>query len=241
MIFQRTQLLIGEENLNKLQNSHILVFGVGGVGGFVVEALVRAGVGEITVVDFDTVDITNLNRQIIATQETVGMDKVLAIKERALTINPNVKINPFKEKFFKDKKDLFFTEEKKYDYIVDAIDIVTAKLDLIEIASAKSIPIISSMGTGNKINPTMLEVSDIYKTSVCPLAKVMRKELKDRRIKKLKVIYSREIPMKPKNEDGSREKKVNVGSISFVPSVAGLIIASEVIKDICNLKNIGGN
>lgn len=241
MIFQRTELLIGAENLQKLKDSHVIVFGVGGVGGFAVESLVRAGIGEITVVDFDTVDITNMNRQIIATQTSVGRDKVELIKERALSINPNIKIHPYKEKFFRHNSDLFFSKEHKYTYIVDAIDIVTAKIDLIEIAKEQNIPIISSMGTGNKINPTMLEVTDIHKTSVCPLAKVMRKELKERRINKLKVIYSREIPMKPKNNDGNREKQNNVGSISFVPSVAGLIIASEVIKDICGLKNIGGN
>ena len=232
MIFQRTELLIGTENLDKLNSSHVLVFGVGGVGGFVVEALVRAGVGELTVVDFDTVDITNLNRQIIATQDTVG---------RALSINPNIKINAYKEKFFKDKREIFFSENKKYTYIVDAIDIVTAKLDLITIAKELKIPIISSMGTGNKINPTMLEVADISKTSVCPLAKVMRAELKKRRIQKVKVLFSKELPMKPKNLENNREKQNNVGSISFVPSVAGLIIASEVIKDITGLKNLGGN
>ncbi|MBC2850716.1 tRNA threonylcarbamoyladenosine dehydratase [Cetobacterium sp. 8H] len=241
MIFQRTELLIGEENLIKLKKSHVIVFGVGGVGGFAVEALVRAGVGELTVVDFDTVDITNLNRQIIATQNTIGKDKVEVIKERALSINPNLKINAYKEKFFLDKKEMFFSLEKKYDYIVDAIDIVTAKLDLISIAKELKIPIISSMGTGNKINPAMLEIADITKTSVCPLAKVMRQELKKRRINKLKVIYSRELPIKPKKSENNREKQNNVGSISFVPSVAGLIIASEVIKDICDLKNGGGN
>nr|WP_307775230.1 tRNA threonylcarbamoyladenosine dehydratase [uncultured Cetobacterium sp.] len=241
MMFQRTELLIGSGNLERLQNSHILIFGVGGVGGFTVEALVRSGVGEISVVDFDTVDITNLNRQIIATQNTVGKDKVEVIKERALSINPNIKINAYKEKFFKDKKELFFAENKKYDYIVDAIDIVTAKLDLITIAKELNIPIISSMGTGNKINPMMFEVADISKTSVCPLAKVMRQEVKKRRLGKLKVIYSKEVPMKPKNLDNNREKQNNVGSIAFGPSVAGLIIASEVIKDICGLKNSGGN
>ncbi|MEG0068397.1 tRNA threonylcarbamoyladenosine dehydratase [Cetobacterium sp.] len=241
MIFQRTELLIGEENLTKLKNSHVIVFGVGGVGGFAVESLVRAGVGELTVVDFDTVDVTNLNRQIIATQNTIGKDKVEVIRERALSINPNLKINAYKEKFFLDKKEMFFSLDKKYDYIVDAIDIVTAKLDLISIAKELKIPIISSMGTGNKINPTMLEVADINKTSVCPLAKVMRQELKKRRINKLKVIYSRELPIKPKKTENNREKQNNVGSISFVPSVAGLIIASEVIKDICDLKNGGGN
>ncbi|WP_297596809.1 tRNA threonylcarbamoyladenosine dehydratase [uncultured Cetobacterium sp.] len=241
MIFQRTELLIGEDNLIKLKKSHVIVFGVGGVGGFTVEALVRAGVGEITVVDFDTVDLTNLNRQIIATQETIGKDKVEVIKERALSINPDIKINTYKEKFFYDKKEGIFSLDKRYDYIVDAIDIVTAKLDLIIIAKELNIPIISSMGTGNKINPMMLEIADINKTSVCPLAKVMRQELKKRRINKLKVIYSRELPMKPKRTENNREKQTNVGSISFVPSVAGLIIASEVIKDICGLKNGGGN
>lgn len=241
MIFQRTELLIGSENLNKLKNSHVIVFGVGGVGGFAVEALVRAGIGELSVVDFDTIDITNLNRQIIATENTVGMDKVQAIKERVLLINPNLKINIYKEIFFMDKRDRFFSQEKKYDYIVDAIDIVTAKLDLITISKELRIKIISSMGTGNKINPTMFQVADISKTSVCPLAKVMRKELKRRKIEKVKVVYSKELPMKPKKIDENREKQNNVGSISFIPSVVGLIIASEVIKDICELKNIGGN
>lgn len=240
MIFQREELLIGKENLNKLKNSHIIVFGTGGVGGFTVEALVRGGIGELTVVDYDTVDITNINRQIIALQNTIGLDKVALIKERALSINPNIKIHAYKEKYNEETRDFFF-EGKSYDYVVDAIDLVSSKLDLIETAVKKNIPVISSMGTGNKINPTMLEVSDITKTSVCPLAKVMRKELKTRGIKKLKVIYSKELPMKPLNEDGSREKSKNVGSISFVPSVAGLIIGGEVIKDICGLKNSGGN
>lgn len=236
MIFQREELLIGKENLIKLKNSHVIVFGVGGVGGFTVEALVRAGIGKITVVDYDTVDITNLNRQIIATQNTIGKNKVEVIKERAISINPNIEIIAIKEKYNSETRDIFF-KEKKYDYIVDAIDLVSSKLDLIETAHKLNIPIISSMGTGNKINPTMLEVADINKTSVCPLARVMRKELKTRNIKKLKVVYSKEIPMKPLNEDGGREKYKNVGSISFVPSVAGLIIASEVVKDICGLKN----
>ncbi|MGL5052575.1 MAG: tRNA threonylcarbamoyladenosine dehydratase, partial [Cetobacterium sp.] len=220
---------------------HILIFGVGGVGGFAVESLVRAGVGELTVVDFDTIDITNLNRQIIATQDTIGQDKVEVIKNRALSINPNIKINIYKEKFSKEKKELFFSNDKKYTYIIDAIDLVTAKLDLITIAKELNIPIISSMGTGNKINPTMLDITDISKTSVCPLAKIMRKELKKRRIGKVKVLFSRELAMKPKIIDGDRLKQNNVGSISFVPSVAGLIIASEVIKDITGLKNYGGN
>lgn len=241
MIFQRTELLIGSENLEKLKNSHVLVFGVGGVGGFAIEALVRSGVGEISIVDFDTVDITNLNRQIIALQDTIGRAKVDVMKERALQINPELKIHTYQEKFFKDKRELFFSKDKKYSYIIDAIDLITAKLDLIAIAKELKIPIISSMGTGNKINPMMFEVADISKTSVCPLARVMRTELKKRRIEKVKVVYSKEVPMKPKNIDNSREKQKNVGSIAFGPSVAGLILASEVVKDICSLKNIGGN
>jgi tRNA A37 threonylcarbamoyladenosine dehydratase len=232
-MFQRTELLIGKENLNKLQHSHIIVFGVGGVGGFAIEALVRSGIGEISIVDFDTVDLTNLNRQIIATQNSIGKLKTSVMKDRLLSINPNVIVHEFPEKFSMENSDLFF-KDKKYDYIVDAIDLVTSKLALAEIAKNLSIPIISSMGTGNKIEPTMLEVADINKTSVCPLARVMRKELKNRGIKKLKVIYSKELPKKPFNESGSREKKVNVGSIAFVPSTAGLIIASEIVKDLCN-------
>ena len=232
-MFQRTELLIGKENLNKLQHSHVIVFGVGGVGGFAIEALVRSGIGEISIVDFDTVDLTNLNRQIIATQNSIGKLKTSVMKDRLLSINPNVIVHEFPEKFSMENSDLFF-KDKKYDYIVDAIDLVTSKLALAEIAKNLSIPIISSMGTGNKIEPTMLGVADINKTSVCPLARVMRKELKNRGIKKLKVVYSKELPRKPFNESGSREKKVNVGSIAFVPSTAGLIIASEIVKDLCN-------
>ena len=232
-MFQRTELLIGKENLNKLQHSHVIVFGVGGVGGFAIEALVRSGIGEISIVDFDTVDLTNLNRQIIATQNSIGKLKTSVMRDRLLSINPNVIVHEFPEKFSMENSDLFF-KDKKYDYIVDAIDLITSKLALAEIAKNLSIPIISSMGTGNKIEPTMLEVADINKTSVCPLARVMRKELKNRGIKKLKVVYSKELPRKPFNESGSREKKVNVGSIAFVPSTAGLIIASEVVKDLCN-------
>lgn len=234
MQFQREELLIGKDNVEKLKNSHVIIFGLGGVGGFTVEALVRAGVGEITVVDFDTVDITNLNRQIIATHDTIGRDKAKLIEERALSINPDIKVNAIREKFSAETVDLFF-KDKNYTYAVDAIDLVTCKLDLIKVCKEKNIPVISSMGTGNKLNPTMLEVTDINKTSVCPLARVMRRELKNRRIKKLKVVYSTEVPKKPFNDSGSREKMRNVGSVSFVPSVAGLIIASEVVKDICEI------
>lgn len=234
MIFQRTELLIGNENLERLKNSHIIVFGLGGVGGSAVEALVRTGIGELTLVDFDTVDITNLNRQIIATQHTIGNFKANVMKERALSINPDIKINIYAEKFSKENSDLFF-KNKKYDYVVDAIDLITAKLDLIELCYKGKIPIISSMGTGNKLDPTMFEVSDINKTSVCPLAKVIRKELKKRNIGKLKVVFSKEEAKKTLNENSSREKKYNVGSIAFVPPVVGMIMAAQVIKDICKL------
>lgn len=234
MIFQRTELLIGHDNLEKLKKSHVLVFGIGGVGGFVVEALVRAGIGEITIVDFDTVDETNINRQIIALQTTVGKLKTEVMKERALLINPDVIIHDCPVRFSKESCESIF-KDKEYSYIVDAIDLVTNKLDIITIAKEKKIPVISAMGTGNKLNPVMLEVNDISKTSVCPLARVMRKEIKKRRLGKLKVVYSKEEPCKPLNINGTREKSTNVGSISFVPSVAGLIIASEVVKDLCCL------
>ena len=234
MIFQRTELLIGSENLEKLKKSNVIVFGLGGVGGATVEALVRAGIGNLSIVDFDIVDITNLNRQLVATQSVVGKPKVEAARERILAIRSDINLTVYQEKFLKEHSDLFF-KDKTYDYIVDAIDLVTPKLDLIELATNLKIPIISSMGTGNKINPAMFEVADIKKTSVCPLAKVVRRELKKRRINKLKVVYSKEEPRKPFNENGSREKSKNVGSISFVPPVVGMILASEVIKDICEL------
>ncbi|MGL4391907.1 MAG: tRNA threonylcarbamoyladenosine dehydratase [Fusobacteriaceae bacterium] len=245
MRFQRTELLIGSENFEKLKNSHVIIFGLGGVGGFCVEALVRAGIGEISVVDFDIIDITNINRQIIATENSIGRKKSELIKERAISINPDLKINIYDQKFSQEVSHIFFNEENikdeniKYNYVVDAIDLVKHKLELVQEAKKFNIPIISCMGTGNKLDPTMLKVSDISKTSMCPLARVMRKELRDRKIYKLKVLYSEELPMKPFNpEKNNREKKLNVGSISFVPSVAGLIIASEVIKDILKIKKI---
>ncbi|MGL5055496.1 MAG: tRNA threonylcarbamoyladenosine dehydratase [Fusobacteriaceae bacterium] len=236
MMFQRTELLLGKEGLEKLKKSHIIVFGLGGVGGYVVEALIRVGIQEITVVDFDTIDITNLNRQIIATQNTVGNYKADVIKERILSINPEVKVNAYREKFTEETSSIFFNDNLTYSYVIDAIDFVKYKIKIIELSKEREIPVISCMGTGNKLNPEMLKISDISKTSVCPLAKVMRKELKKRRINKVKVLYSEEVPKKPINEEGSREKKVNVGSVSFVPSVAGLIIASQVVKDICGIK-----
>ena len=234
MFLQRTELLIGSDNIEKLKNSNVIVFGLGGVGGATVEALVRAGIGNLSIVDFDTVDKTNLNRQIITTQSVIGKPKVEVAKDRILSINPNINLTIYNEKFLKENIDLFF-KDKKYDYIVDAIDLVTPKLDLIEFATNSKILIISCMGTGNKINPAKFKVADIKKTSVCPLAKVIRKELKKRGINKLKVVYSDETPRKPFNLDGGREKAKNVGSISFVPPVAGMLLASEVIKDICEL------
>ena len=218
--FTRTEPVIGREGLDKLWNSRVAVFGIGGVGGFAVEALVRAGVGTIDIIDKDEVDVTNINRQIIATQKTVGMDKVQVMKERILEIDPNVTVNAHKC-FFLPETEWDFSV---YDYVIDAIDTVTAKLDLIERAEAAGVPVISSMGTGNKLDPTRFEVTTIKKTSVCPLAKVMRRELKKRGITDLKVVYSQEEPLK----QGERTP----ASISFVPPVAGMILAGEVIKDL---------
>lgn len=224
--FSRTELLIGKEEIEKLQNSKVAVFGIGGVGSFVVEGLVRAGIGKFVLVDKDTVDITNLNRQIIATRKTVGKPKVEVAKERILEINPDAKVEIYQQFFMPDSEGIL---DNTVDYIVDAVDTVTAKIELVVRANKLNIPIISSMGTGNKLDPIRFEVTDIYKTSVCPLAKVMRKELRVRGIDKLKVVYSKEEPIKPDDA-----KKQVPGSISFVPSVAGLIIAGEVIKDIIN-------
>lgn len=233
-IFSRTELLLGHENIEKLKNSHIAIFGIGGVGGYVLEALVRCGVGTFDLIDNDVVSESNLNRQIIATTETIGEKKVEVAKCRAKSINPDVIINCNTTFFLPENKDDFdFT---KYDYVVDAIDTVSGKIALIEKANHENVPIISSMGTGNKVNPAMFEVDDIYNTSVCPLAKVMRKELKKRNIKALKVVYSKEMPITPENGDKEHDLRIP-GSTSFCPSVAGLIIASEVIKDLTNFKN----
>lgn len=226
--FLRTELLIGEVGVKKLNNAKVAIFGIGGVGSYVVEALARAGVGNFILIDNDDVCVTNINRQIIATHKTIGRAKVEVAKDRILEINPNANVIIYKEFFMPESKELF---DDEVSYIVDAIDTVTAKIELVMRASKLNIPIISSMGTGNKLDPTRFEVTDIYKTSVCPLAKVMRKELKARGIKKLKVVYSKEEPIKLENEMGSLGKRVPA-SISFVPSVAGLIIAGEVIKDI---------
>ena len=247
--FSRTELLIGKEGIEKLQNAKVAIFGIGGVGSFVVEGLVRAGIGNFILVDDDKVCLTNLNRQIIATRKTVGRPKVEVAKERILEINPKANVEIYQEFFMPDSKEIL---DKTIDYIIDAVDTVTAKIELVVRANKFNIPIISSMGTGNKLDPTRFEVTDIYKTKICPLAKVMRKELKARNIEKLKVVYSQEEPIKPDETlecscktgcicpPGTVRKctaKNQVpGSISFVPSVAGLIIAGEVIKDI--IKNV---
>lgn len=229
--FSRTRLLIGKEGIEKLSNSHVAVFGLGGVGGYVVEALVRSGVGAIDIIDNDKICTTNLNRQIYALNSTIGKYKVDVAKERILDINPNVKVHTYKTFFTPETASEF--DFAKYDYIIDAIDTVTAKLSLIENAKKNNIPIICSMGTGNKINPAKLEITDIAKTSVCPLARVIRTELKKRNISDVKVVYSKEIPVKHKEQSTEETIKHTItGSTSFVPPVAGLIIASEVIKDL---------
>ncbi len=222
-LFKREIDLIGTENFNKIKERHIAVFGIGGVGSYVCEALVRAGVHKISIIDMDTVDQTNINRQIIATTKTIGKKKVDVMEERLYDINPDIIVYTYHNMYNKETHDALFN--MNWDYIVDAIDMVSSKILLIEKSKQANIPIISSMGTGNKLDPTMLEITDIQKTSVCPLAKVMRRELKNRQIQKLKVVYSKELPYK---------KLTPPGSISFVPSAAGLIIASEIIKDLMN-------
>lgn len=230
--FSRSEMLLGKDAMEKLKNSHIAVFGIGGVGGYTVEALARCGIGELTLVDNDTVSVTNINRQIIALHSTIGLLKTQAAKNRALDINPDLKIHTL---------EMFFTPENKgeidfsqFDYVVDAIDTVSGKIALAQACQDAGVPLISSMGTGNKLNPTDFQVADIYKTSMCPLAKVMRHELKKRGIKKLKVVYSKEEPKAHKCEtDEIQEGRRSIpASVSFVPSVAGLIIAGEVIKDL---------
>ena len=220
--FSRTEMLIGKENVEKLHSKNVAIFGIGGVGSFVLEALVRAGIENFVLIDKDVVDITNLNRQIIATHDTIGKPKVEVAKKRILEINPNAKVITYQDFFMPETKGII---DDTIDYIVDCIDTVTAKIELVVRANKMNIPIISSMGTGNKLDPTKFEVADIYETSVCPLAKVMRKELKNRNIKKLKVVYSKEQPISCSGNNVPM-------SISFVPSSAGLIIASEVVKDL---------
>ncbi len=223
--YTRTRMLLGSEEVDRLQNASVLLFGVGGVGGFTCEALARAGVGRIHIVDKDVVDITNINRQIIATHDTVGRPKVEVMKERILSINPVAAVEATECFYLPDRAAEF--DFGAYDYVIDAIDNVSAKLSIICEAKAAGTPVISSMGTGNKLDPTRFEIADIHKTSVCPLAKVIRKGLKDRGIKDVKVLYSREEPVRT----GLRTP----ASVSFVPSVAGLIIAGEVIKDLAGV------
>lgn len=231
----RTQMILGEDALLKLYNSHILIVGLGGVGGYSLEALVRSGVGAITICDHDTVSLSNINRQLCALHSTIGEYKVDVLYKRALDINPNLEIRAFKKYYTKDNREEIL--DIKYDYIIDAIDSVTSKIDLIKSANDKKIPIISAMGTGNKLDPSKFEICDISKTSVCPLARVMRKELKKREIYKHKVLFSKEIPLKPIQLDDIPQGKGNVpGSISFVPSVAGLMISGYVINEIVGEK-----
>ena len=222
--FIRTRRLIGTDAVKKLNNSKVAIFGVGGVGGFVCEALARAGIGEFDLIDNDTVSITNINRQIIATTATIGQLKVEAVKDRAMLINPDIKVNTHNCFYMPDNADEY--DLSVYSYIVDAIDTVTAKIELIKRAKALDVPIISSMGTGNKLDASMLEVTDIKKTEMCPLARTMRRELKNRGITSLKVVYSKEKPIVP--DDGERTP----ASVAFVPAAAGLIIAGEVVKDL---------
>ncbi len=245
--FARTELLLGKEALENLGKSRVAVFGIGGVGGYVCEALVRSGVMSFDLIDNDKVSLTNLNRQIIATHKTIGRYKVDVMKERMLEINPDVNVRVYKCFFLPDNADIFPFEE--YDYIVDAVDTVTAKIELVLKAHSANTPIISAMGAGNKLDPSRFRIADIYKTEVCPLARVMRRELKKRGIKKLKVVYSDEKPIRPENEkilkykkneentteiirDGSIEKRSLPGSTAFVPAVAGLMIAGELIKEL---------
>ena len=244
--FSRTQLLLGEESMKKLSDMRVAVFGIGGVGGYVCEALVRTGIGHFDLIDDDKVCLTNLNRQIIATRKTVGLYKADVMKERMLEINPNVEVNVYKCFFLPDNADEFPFAD--YDYVIDAVDTVTAKVELVMKCKEMNVPIISSMGAGNKLDASAFKVADIYKTKMCPLAKVMRHEMKKRGVKKLKVVYSEEKPTRP-IEDMSiscrthcicppgaqhkcTERRDIPGSVAFVPSVAGLIIAGEVIKDL---------
>ena len=233
--FDRTKRLLGTDAMMKLNQAHVAVFGIGGVGGHAVDALVRSGIGEITIVDSDDVAESNINRQLIATTKTVGRKKVEVMKAHLLEINPEVIVHVYDCFFLPETKDQF--DFSSYDYVIDAVDTVTAKLALVEACKEVEVPIVSSMGAGNKLDPTAFEVTDIYKTSVCPLAKVMRKELKARGIKKLKVVYSKEMPLEPKEDevfvsDEKRSRRATPGSIAFVPSVAGLILAGEVVKDL---------
>lgn len=228
--FTRTSLIIGEDSIDKLSQSRVAVFGIGGVGGFVCEALARSGVEKLTLIDGDKVAKSNINRQIIALQSTIGKYKAEVMKNRILDINPNADVNCINDYFSVEAADVI--DFNQFNYIVDAVDDVKAKVALAKISDKNSVPLISAMGAGNKTDPTKFEVSDIFKTSVCPLARIMRHELKKAGIKKLKVVYSKEVP---KNPPHRIEGEKTVGSLAFVPSVMGLIIAGEVIKDLCKI------
>lgn len=231
--FARTELLLGKEAMEILAGSRVAVFGIGGVGGYTVEALARSGIGTIDIVDNDKVCLTNLNRQLIATEKTVGRYKVDVMRERILEINPDAKVNVHKCFFLPDTKDMF--DFSAYSYVVDAVDTVTAKIELVLSSQAAGVPVISSMGTGNKLDPSGFQVADIYETTVCPLARVMRRELKKRGVKQLKVVYSREEPGRVAEAAEESEhvgRRAVPGSVAFVPPVAGFIMAGEVIKDL---------
>ena len=234
--FSRTEMLFGKKAMEKLKKSRVAVFGVGGVGGYAVEALARSGVGQLDVIDNDQVSLTNLNRQLLATHCTLGQDKVDAAADRIRSINPDCLVRPHKTFFLPETRDQF--DFSQYDYVIDAIDTVKGKLALVEAAQAAGTPIICSMGAGNKLDPTAFRVADIYQTSVCPLARVMRTECRKRHIRHLKVVYSTEVPVRPMGEASADERKAGAarrdipGSTAFVPSVAGLILAGEVVKDL---------
>ncbi len=229
--FIRTALLLGEHSLTRLAGARVAVFGIGGVGGHAAEALARSGVGKLDLVDKDTVSISNINRQAIATTKTVGRLKAQVMKERILEINPEAEVRAYNCFFLPETAGEF--DFKEYDYVVDAVDTVAAKIALAVQAQQAGVPIISSMGAGNKLDPTQFEVADIYQTSVCPLARVMRRELKKRGIGGLKVVYSKEEPIRPKAQELEASGRMAPGSVAFVPSVAGLIMAGEVVKDLC--------
>lgn len=234
--FSRTEMLVGNEGMEKLRNAKVVIFGLGGVGSFVCEGLARSGVGNFVLVDYDKVDETNINRQVIATTKTIGQCKVDIMKERILDINPDANVEIYKEFYLEDCEIDIITSD--LSYAVDCVDTIMAKIAIICKSKELGVPVISSMGTGNKLDPTMFEVADIYETSVCPLARIMKKDLRKRNIEECKVVYSQELPKNTNDCDINKNKgKVKVkGSISFVPSVAGLIIAGEVIKDIVNAK-----
>ena len=232
--FLRTQMLLGETAIERIKSAHIAVFGIGGVGSYTAEALARAGVGELTLIDSDTVACSNINRQLVALSSTIGERKVDVMKARILDINPKAVVHTYPVFFSEEKKDIF--SFSSFDYVADAVDTVTAKISIIQCAKEAEVPVISCMGAGNKLDPTAFLVADIEKTSVCPLAKVMRHELRKRGIKKVKVVYSKELPVVVESNEAAllenpRKRQVP-GSISFVPSVAGLILAGEIIKDI---------